>query len=197
MTSGAFNRQQAIGHVPDREGFRGDTGAPAPPRYCSACGAKLVEQYHPADGCNRLLCVGCGRVQYRNPIVVGSVILERAGQILLLRRARSPQAGTWVFPGGFVELGETVAGAAARECIEETGIEPHIGTLVGVYDRPGPGVVIVVFRATVASGTARPGIEASEVGWFSPERIPWDELAFDTTEAALRDWVNAAEPIHQ
>jgi ADP-ribose pyrophosphatase YjhB (NUDIX family) len=195
MTSGNADNLRAGDHVPIPEGFRGDVGAPPLPRFCSMCGAGLEEGFHPADGCNRLLCVGCGRVQYRNPIVVGAVVLEREGQVLLLRRARAPQSGTWVFPGGFVELGETVAAAAARECIEETGIEPHIGRLLGVYDRPGPGIVIVVFRATVASGIARPGVEASEVRWFSPEGIPWTDLAFDTTDAALRDWVAAADSI--
>ncbi|MGE0544547.1 MAG: NUDIX domain-containing protein [Dehalococcoidia bacterium] len=191
MTSGETNSLRTSNRVPVPEGFRGDTGAPAAPRFCNRCGAGLEARYHPPDGCSRLLCVGCGHVQYRNPIVVGAAIVEREGEVLLLRRARPPQAGAWVFPGGFVELGETVAGAAARECVEETGIEPHIATLLGVYDRPGPGVVIVVFRATVASGTARPGVEASEIRWFGPEDIPWAELAFDTTEAALHDWFNA------
>lgn len=189
MTSSEVDDWKSRAHIPTLEGFRGDVGTPAPPRFCGICGAGLIERYHPADGCNRLTCVGCGRVQYRNPIVVGAVILEDDGQALLLRRARAPQAGTWVFPGGFVELGETVAAAAARECIEETGVVPHIGALLGVYDRPGPGIVIVVYRATVASGSAGPGTEASEVRWFRSEDIPWTELAFDTTEAALRDWV--------
>jgi ADP-ribose pyrophosphatase YjhB (NUDIX family) len=182
-------------HKPLAEGFRGDTGAPPAPSFCSACGDSLAERFHPPDGCPRLVCVTCGRVQYRNPTVVGSVILEQNGEVLLLRRARAPRAETWVFPGGFVELGETVAGAATRECIEETGIEPRIGDLLGVYDRPGPGVVIVVYRATVASGTPRPGIEASEVRWFRPDSIPWTQLAFDTTEAALRDWVTGAASV--
>lgn len=194
MTSEAGDRP-ASSPVSGAEGFRGDTGAPPPPRFCSACGGGLTERFHPPDGCPRHLCDACGRVNYRNPIVVGAVVLEHDGQALLLRRARMPRAGTWVFPGGFVEFGETVRQAAMRECIEETGIEPRIGELLGVYDRPGPGVVIVVYRATILGGTARPGVEASEVRWFKPERIPWAEIAFDTTEAALRDWVaKAASP---
>jgi ADP-ribose pyrophosphatase YjhB (NUDIX family) len=194
MKLGEIDGLRSRDRLPVPEGFRGDIGAPAVPRYCGMCGADVEDRFHSTDGCNRLVCVGCGRVQYRNPIVVGAVILEDDGQVLLLRRARAPQAGTWVFPGGFVELGETVAAAAARECVEETGVEPHVGTLLGVYDRPGPGIVIVVFRATVASGTAGPGTEASEVRWFNSADIPWADLAFDTTEAALRDWVIATVP---
>lgn len=170
------------------EGFRGDTGAPPVPLFCSSCGTRLIERYHPPDACDRLVCAGCGRVQYRNPIVVGSVVVEHGGRVLLLRRARPPRAGAWVFPGGFVELGETVRAAARRECIEETGIEPSIGALLGVYDRPGPGVVVVVYRATADTTAGRPGAEAGEIRWFTPEQVPWHDLAFDTTEAALRDW---------
>lgn len=197
MTFREIENVRSRDHVPTLEGFRGDIGTPVAPQFCGMCGAGLEERYHPADGCNRLLCVGCGRVQYRNPIVVGSVILEDDGQVLLLRRSRAPQAGAWVFPGGFVELGETVAAAAARECVEETGVEPLIGRLLGVYDRPGPGIVVVVFRATVASGTAGPGSEASAVRWFSREAIPWADLAFDTTESALRDWVTLTAAIRR
>jgi ADP-ribose pyrophosphatase YjhB (NUDIX family) len=174
--------------APDAEGFDGASGAPPPPRFCVACGSPLAERFHAPDGRERLICAGCGRVQYRNPTVVGAVVLERDGAVLLLRRSRPPRAGTWVFPGGFVELGETVEEAAVRECREETGVTPRLGALLGVYSRPGPGVVIVVYRATRAAGTPRAAHEASEVRWFRRDAIPWGALAFDTTAAALRDW---------
>lgn len=170
------------------EGFSGTTGAPPAPRFCQACGATLVERLSVAEGRTRLTCTGCGRIQYRNPIAVGAVILERDGAVLLLRRANPPRAGAWVFPGGFVEPGETVAAAALRECREETDVEARINSLLGVYDRPGPGVVIVVYRATVTAGEPRAGHEATDVRWFTADQIPWDDLAFDTTVAALREW---------
>ena len=174
--------------VAPAEGFDGVSGGPLPPRYCSACGNPLAERFHPPDGRDRLICSVCGRVQYRNPTVVAAVVLERDDAVLLLRRSRPPRAGTWVFPGGFVELGETVEEAAVRECREETAVTPRLGALLGVYSRPGPGVVIVVYRATIAAGAPRAGHEASEVAWFRREEIPWDALAFDTTAAALDDW---------
>jgi ADP-ribose pyrophosphatase YjhB (NUDIX family) len=170
------------------EGFDGTSGTPSAPHYCPACGDRLAEGFHPPDGRNRLICGGCGRVQYRNPTVVGAVLLEQDGAVLLLRRSRPPRAGTWVFPGGFVELGETVEQAAVRECREEVGVTPRLGPVLGVYSRPGPGVVIVVYRASIASGTPRAGHEASDVAWFPRSAIPWGALAFDTTVMALRDW---------
>jgi ADP-ribose pyrophosphatase YjhB (NUDIX family) len=176
------------------EGFSGDTGVPAAPRHCLACGTGLEERFLPAEGRERLVCAGCGRVHYRNPLVVASTILEQDGRTLLLRRANPPRAGTWVFPGGFVELGETVEQAALRECLEETDVRAELGALLGVYSRPGPGVVLIVYRATIASGEPRPAHEATAVAWFAPAEIPWSELAFDSTEAALRDWVRALTP---
>jgi len=178
-----------IHHSPgEAEGFDGSTGAPPAPRFCPACAAPLERRFHAEDGRDRLICSACGRVHYRNPTVVGAVVLERDGAVLLLRRARPPRAGTWVFPGGFVELGETVEQAAARECEEETGVTPRLGPLLGVYSRPGPGIVIVVYRATIAAGAPRPAHEATDVRWFPPDAIPWHKLAFDTTAMALRDW---------
>jgi ADP-ribose pyrophosphatase YjhB (NUDIX family) len=172
----------------DSEGFSGDSGAPSAPRFCLACSGALQPRALPDDTRERLVCDGCGRVHYRNPTVVASTILERDGRTLLLRRAYPPRAGTWVFPGGFVELGETVEQAALRECLEETGVTARLGPLLGVYSRPGPGVVIVVYRAEIAAGEPSAAHEATEVAWFGPKTIPWSELAFDTTEAALRDW---------
>jgi len=174
----------------DDEGFAGNTGVTPAPRFCSACGASLTERYHLPEARERLVCDGCGRIQYRNPTVVGALIVERDGALLLLRRAQPPRAGTWVFPGGFVELGETVEAAALRECREETGVEAALGSLLGVYNRPGPGVVIVVYRAVHLAGEPHPTREASEARWFSRDAIPWSALAFDTTMAALRDWAN-------
>lgn len=170
------------------EGFSGLTGMPPAPRFCSACGGGLAARWPADEGRERLVCAGCGRTAYRNPSVVAGVILERDGAALLLRRAKPPRAGTWVFPGGFVELGETVEAAALRETAEEVGVRARLGPLLGVYSRPGPGVVIVVYRGVIEVGEPRAAHEATVVAWFRPDDMPWSELAFDTTETALRDW---------
>jgi hypothetical protein len=64
-----------------------------------------------------------------------------------------------------------------------------VGDLVGVYSRPRAGVVTIIYQAQVVGGEALPGVESSEVRGFLPDELPWDELAFTTTESALRDWV--------
>ena len=85
-----------------------------------------------------------------------------------------------------VELGETVEEAAHRETREEMEIDIELGGLVGVYSRAQERTVLVVFAAR-ALGIPRETEEASEVRAFAPGELPWDELAFWSTERALRD----------
>ena len=157
------------------------------PGFCIFCGASLEERDLPHDHRPRLVCGGCQRVHYLNPRPVGATLPERHGRVVLLRRAIEPRVGAWVFPGGFMELGESAEEASVRETREEVGLEVELRGLLGVYTRPGPGVVVIVYRA-LALSEPQALHEALEVRWFARDDIPWDDLAFDTTEQALRDW---------
>ena len=158
--------------------------------YCPHCAAPLVYRLLPSEDRPRLVC-DRGHILYVNPKLVVNVIVERRGRLLLMRRAIEPRYGAWTMPGGFLEIDESVEECAAREALEETGVKVSIVDIVGVYSKPtpeGPGIVSIVFRGR-ASGRASPGREALEVRWFRPEEIPWEELAYDTTRWALRDWL--------
>lgn len=153
------------------------------------CAQPLAMRVPEGDTRERMVCPGCGFVHYLNPRPVAGVIPVREdGRLLLTRRAIPPRPGTWVFPGGYMDLGETAEEAAIRETREEallgvTGLE-----LVGVYTRTGPGVIVIVYEGK-ALGEGGAGHETSEVAWFYPNRIPWDELSFDSTHWALRDFL--------
>lgn len=158
-------------------------------RFCMQCGQRLASAVPEGDTRRRLVCIDCGFVHYVNPRPVAATIPVRDdGRILLTRRAIEPRLGTWVFPGGYMDVGETAEEAAMRETLEEAHLEVRDLALLGVYTRPGPGVVVIVYRAT-ALGEGQPGHETSEVAWFAPEEIPWGNLAFDSTEWALRDFM--------
>jgi ADP-ribose pyrophosphatase YjhB (NUDIX family) len=160
------------------------------PRYCQLCGSYLVERRLPGESVARLVCESCGFVHYMNPRVVAAVIVEHTGRMLLQQRAIEPSAGLWTFPGGFLEIGETAAQGAVREAREEVGLDVFIDGLLGVYTRPAPGIVLVVYEGRSSSDSAVVGDhESLAVRWFSPAEIPWDHIAFETTEAALRDWI--------
>jgi ADP-ribose pyrophosphatase YjhB (NUDIX family) len=161
--------------------------APSTVRYCPLCAAALVRIPVPPDQKEEAVCSSCGFVFYLNPKVVAGTIPVDDGRVLLIRRNINPSKGKWTFPGGFVDWGETVAGAAVRETLEETGLRVHLQGLIGVYSYADHPVVIVVYRAHVAGGTLRLNHETQEIAWLTPGEIPWEHLAFPSTREALRD----------
>ncbi|HET8645680.1 MAG TPA: NUDIX domain-containing protein, partial [Vicinamibacteria bacterium] len=126
-------------------------------------------------------------------IAVGTVI-RLNDDIVLVRRAIEPGYGKWVFPGGFVDRGELVAEAAVRETLEEVNLRVGISGILDAYSFPGSPVIVVVYAADVLGGELAAGDESLEVRLFPPEDLPWDELAFESTRAALRDYVHRFFP---
>lgn len=161
-------------------------------RYCMHCGQRLTTAVPEGDSKRRLVCIDCGFIHYINPRpVAGALPVREDGAILLIRRAIEPSIGLWVFPGGYMDVGETAEEAAMRETLEEANLAVEGLSLLGVYTRVEPGVVVIVYTAR-AIGEASAGDEAAEVRWFARHEIPWDELAFDTTEWALREFTEGA-----
>jgi ADP-ribose pyrophosphatase YjhB (NUDIX family) len=155
--------------------------------FCPRCGREAAIAFP-----RSITCPSCGYGAYYNPKPVAAAIPRDAdGRIILLRRAFDPGGGLWTFPGGFVDLGETVEQAAHRETREELEIDIELGGLVGVYSRADERIVLVVFHAR-ALGTPRTTEEATEVQAFAADAIPWPELAFWSTERALRDALGRA-----
>jgi ADP-ribose pyrophosphatase YjhB (NUDIX family) len=155
--------------------------------FCPFCGQELVRRFVPEEGRERLVCQQ-NHILYENPKVVAGAIPIADERIWLARRAIEPRAGTWTFPSGFMELGETVEDAARREALEEMNLEIQLTGLLNVYSRPSSPTVFIVYTAQ-AFGPATPGHESLEVRAYRPEEIPWDELAFWSTHMALKDWL--------
>jgi ADP-ribose pyrophosphatase YjhB (NUDIX family) len=114
--------------------------------------------------------------------------VEKEGKIVLLRRDIEPQKGKWVMPGGYVDRGEVVEAAALRETEEECGLQIRLKNLLGVYSYPGKLEVVVVYVAEVLSGSLMVGDETQAAKLFKTVEIPWEELAFESTQDALRDY---------
>lgn len=160
------------------------------PRFCQVCGGRLDERALPGQDRSRYVCCDCGFIHYLNPRVVAATVPSRGGRLLLVRRAMNPMRGYWTFPGGFLEVGETTQQGALRETEEEIGLQVELGPLLGVYTRSEVGIVVVVYLAEAGGGEPVPEeAEILEIGWYRPDEIPWDDLAFETTRAALRDLV--------
>lgn len=151
-------------------------------RFCPRCGHEAEVTYP-----RRIACADCGYTAYFNPKpVAGAIPIDADGRVILLRRGFDPGRGRWTFPGGFVDLGETVEEAAHRETEEELRLPIELGPLVGVYSHAQERVVLIVYRA-LALGQPALTPEAVEVRSFAPSSIPWGDLAFWSTELALRD----------
>jgi ADP-ribose pyrophosphatase YjhB (NUDIX family) len=159
-------------------------------RHCSRCGNELV--FGPVEGEERprLACPVCGFVAYVNPrLVVTTLPVTDSGEVILLRRGIEPGYGAWAQPGGFLEIDETAHEGAIRETLEETGLIVEPTRIVGLYTRRQAAIVVVAWEARIVGGEARPTPESLEVRPFAGRDIPWPLIAFETTQAALRDWL--------
>ena len=149
-------------------------GAPAQGRptrsgsVCTACGFVVLPRSQ-----------GRGRHDHPRPTTTGSCWCA----------ARSSRAmGCGCFPGGYVDRGEEITAAALREA--QGGVGPR-----RPHRRPGQHLlvlggapIIIVYAATALGGELCGDDECLEAGLFTPDEIPWDELAFRSTTEALRDY---------
>lgn len=116
------------------------------------------------------------------PVVATIAVVERNGAVLLVQRANPPEKGRWGFPGGKMELGETVAEAAVRELAEETGIRADAAetlTTVDVLSRDDTGTlhahfVLIAVLCHYVSGEPAAADDALDARWF-----PFADLADD------------------
>jgi len=118
----------------------------------------------------------------------------RESRVLLIRRAQEPNKGFWSFPGGRVELGETIFEAVQREVFEETGCTVEPEKVFHVYDwitRDDSGevkfhYVVNYVRCSYRSGEARAASDASEARWVAEPDIADLTMHPFARETALR-----------
>ena len=154
--------------------------------FCSHCGQPVSRRVPPGDQLPRFVCDACGTIHYENPKLVAGCVPEWQGQILLCRRAIEPRRGFWTVPAGFMENGETLMAAAAREAVEEAQAEVEIGSLLAIFHALRAQQVHVFFRARLAVPRFGVGPESLEVQLVEERDVPWDEIAFPSGVFALR-----------
>ncbi len=155
--------------------------------YCSGCGQPVSRRTPDGDTHERWVCDACETIHYQNPLVVVGCVPERDGKILLCKRAIEPRYGYWTMPAGFMELGESLAQGAARETLEEACAEVEIGHMFASVDVVDAGQVHVFFTAKLLGDFAA-GAESLEVGLFSEDEIPWQDVAFHSGRFALEKY---------
>jgi 8-oxo-dGTP diphosphatase len=153
-------------------------------KFCPRCGSAV--QYKEKFGMIRPVCPQCGWIHFIDPKVAAAVLVEQDGCVLLVRRVNEPFRGLWTLPAGFVNGGEDPAEAAARECLEETGLSVrvmHVFDIVAGREHPRGADFVIVYQAELLSGELRPADDADAAEWFPLNALP--PLAFRATQKVL------------
>ena len=153
-------------------------------RYCPSCAAVLETKE--VFGHERPVCPNCARVIFYDPKVAAICVVPRGDKVLMIRRGTDRGYGHWGLPGGYVDRGEVVEQAAAREVWEETGLRVEPGELVGLFSEEGDPVIVAVYSSQETGGALEAGPEALEVGFFDIDDLP--ELAFPRDREVLAKW---------
>lgn len=155
--------------------------------YCPRCGTQLTQQFR--FGKTRPVCPQCDWIFFPDPKVAAAVLVEKDGKVLLARRVYDPFKGYWTLPAGFVDAGEDPARAAERECLEETGLQVRITSLLDVLsgqEHVRGAHLLIVYRAEVIGGTLKAGDDADGAAFFDPKELP--PLAFKSTSHILKNF---------
>ena len=129
------------------------------------------------------------------PIVAVLAVVLRGETALIVQRAQQPNAGRWGFPGGVLELGETVAEGAMRELLEETGVVAEPAGWLNVHDavsRDAEGrvqfhYVLIAVRGLWRSGEGEAADDAAACAWASRADILADRYPTFPTLLPLFD----------
>ena len=134
---------------------------------------------------------------YPRPAVTADCVIfcrdEQYGlSVLLIERRGEPYKGCWAFPGGFLEMDETVEECAVRELQEETGlvisVEDDSLTQLGCYSKvdrdPRGRVITIAFYTLIEKRDVAGNDDARQARWFTIQSLP--SLAFDH-ERILQD----------
>lgn len=128
--------------------------------------------------------------KYPRPAVTADcVVIGQTGdgsrKVLLIRRGQEPYKDCWAFPGGFLNMDETLEECARRELKEETGLTAT-GEMVelksfSTVDRDPRGrTITVAYLVEMPLTEARGADDATEARWFPLDELP--PLAFDHDE---------------
>lgn len=145
---------------------------------------------------HELRCPACGFTYFHNVAAAVGVFLSRPdGRVLFTRRVREPSRGLLGLPGGFVDPGESLEAALARECREEIGLEIKVADFLcsfpNVYEYKGIlyNTCDAYFTAEWPEPDGAPTLQADEVAeveWLLPTEARPELIAFDSLKRALR-----------
>lgn len=156
-------------------------------KFCPDCGEPLEPVALGGEPRNYWFCHRCDAPRHAHPQIVVTTFIHCGDKLLWMKRARDPRAGCWAIPGGFMEVGESLPEAAARELREETGlvISPDALQLYMTGSITFISQLYVAFRAEVSNTDCQPGPEALDCAFFARDECPWDEVAYPQVDDSI------------
>jgi ADP-ribose pyrophosphatase YjhB (NUDIX family) len=173
--------------------------------FCPSCASKNIA----FEKGKYFRCPDCGFVYYHNTAAATGCIIEADGRLLFLVRGKEPAKGKLDLPGGFVDPGEGALEGLYREIREELGWTPPVPpgadtfsafTFFASFSNRYPYKNIVYNTCDMYFYLSAPGLserdltlekaEITAVRFLKPEEIDFDEIAFDSTRRAVREYLD-------
>ncbi len=165
-------------------------------KYCPRCRGPFVQTKF-----NLFVCKNCGLELYENPRFANIVILENEdGEVLVIKRKFPPREGFLDFPGGFVDLGETVEQSVKRELKEELDLniksfkffsfsDPELYEFKGLRFQ----TISIIFTSKISSEQTKKTKAQDDVGeilFYKPAKIPINKLAFKNMQKVIKEYLD-------
>ena len=156
-------------------------------RFCGVCGGTMR-----MDTDISKKCTECGKEIWPQLATAVIVLIHRSDDVLLVR-AKNFRTDHYGLVAGFVETGETLEEAVAREAMEETGVTITNIRYFASQPWPYPCGLMVGFHADYVSGEIH--LQQSEIakgGWFRRDNLPNIPEKLSIARMLLDDWLEKA-----
>jgi NAD+ diphosphatase len=155
-------------------------------RFCGRCATPT----DPAPGERARRCPSCGLLAFPRLAPAVIVLVERDDGTALLARNKNFPVAMYSTIAGFVEPGETLEAAVAREIKEEVGIDVTDITYQASQPWPFPHSLMIGFNATWAGGDIEcDGTEIVDAGWYAPDNLPMIPPPLSIARRLIDGWL--------
>lgn len=162
-------------------------------KFCPIC----KSEFNNKTNGHYLECINCKFKYYIAPrTCIIAIIVNQKGEILFGQRKKDPHKGKIDFPGGFIDLGETVEDAVKREVKEETNLEviglEYIVSTIDKYNY-GPAIydtLAFAFKLKIKDfSIMHAGDDIENLIFIEKDKVDINQIAFGASRTILREYI--------